>query len=664
MSIRRVVLLCALTMIFFTSTATADQILPNYAWHTIFDDADSVQDSAIDSDGNILVIGRALAPWLGTNGAAPVHAYERQRQVWALKLSASGDYMWHTFFGQSASGSTERLRVVIDSQNNIFIAGTASENWVGPSGESALGTASQTGNASGYIAKLNSNGSYVWHRFIKGTGNVTAAVASDIVIDRFDNLYIMGETTSNWNADDGTSPLQMSQPAPINLLSFSLGIFIAKYDNNGAYVWHTFYGDTTRFALTRGALAIDPDGNLFVSGISAVSWTGPDGVAPLSSISDSTAAVSDLYTLKLTSNGQYLWHRFDDFGMDDSVNSEVDSQGRLIVTGASVSSRNGPGSTPPLHGFSGSRDALVVKFGAAGAYQWHTYYGSDEGDRPQHITIDEFDNIIVVSTAEKEWLGPESEGAVSPFFPDTFGSKSSLLLLDEQGGYDWHSFVVADANTVSVLGQNIYVAGAGARYLPLEPDLFLLGPTTPVPLQGTEGNFVLNYSLADVALDGTPDPYALDDIPAAPAGLLLESNTVTIEGVNTLIDISIVGGEYKIGSGTYTSLPGQISNGQTVTVRATSASDPNTMVVATLTVGTVSEDFVITTLVDSTFPFIPGNSDIPGVPGLIPDSPTISGGGGAVDFTILFMVFTTYMFRIRRRLTVVVSLMLICRLLW
>ncbi|MFK7856505.1 MAG: hypothetical protein AB8B79_20490 [Granulosicoccus sp.] len=649
MSVRRIALWCALVLISISNVVTADRTLPTYVWHTIFDDSNSVRDSAIDSDGNIIVVGRALGPWLGANGAAPVHAYERQRQVWVLKLSATGDYLWHTFFGDSASGATERLRLAIDAQNNIFIAGTASRDWVGPSGESALGTSTQTGNGSSYIAKLNSNGSYTWHRFVKGTGNVTAAVASDIAIDQTGSLYIMGETTSTWNAEDGTAPLNLSQPAPSDLLVSSLGVFIAKYDNDGSYEWHTFYGDTTRFALARTSLAFDRFDNLYVSGFAEVSWNGPNGAAPLSPISRTDVAVFDSYTLKLDSNGQYQWHRFDDFGLNGDLNSDVDSQGNLIVTGSSSASRNGPQGTLPLHNFSGSRDALIIQYDAAGGYRWHTYHGSDDIDVPNNLTVDEFGNIIVVSVAEKEWLGPQGEGPVSPFFPDTFSGKSSVLLLDEQGNYQWHSFLLAGADAVSVQGQDIVIAGGGARYFPLEPNLFLLGPTTPIPLQGTQGNYVLRYSLADAALDVSPDPFSLDDIAVAPANLLLESNTVDIEGINTLVDISIVGGEYKIDAGAYTALPGQVSNGQTVTVRTTSAAESGATVIATLTVGTFSEDFSLTTLADSVFPVIPGTPGTPGIPGtpITIDTPVIGGssGGGIAGYALLWLMLVTLLAR-------------------
>lgn len=59
--------------------------------------------------------------------------------------------------------------------------------------------------------------------------------------------------------------------------------------------------------------------------------------------------------------------------------------------------------------------------------------------------------------------------------------------------------------------------------------------------------------------------------------------------------ISIVGGQYKVNAGTWTSTSGTVSNSDMVTVRRTSSASYDTTVTVTLTVGTYSTDFDITT---------------------------------------------------------------------
>lgn len=74
------------------------------------------------------------------------------------------------------------------------------------------------------------------------------------------------------------------------------------------------------------------------------------------------------------------------------------------------------------------------------------------------------------------------------------------------------------------------------------------------------------------------------------------SAPVTITGNTAPADVSIVNGEYAIGSSTtYTTAPGKIASGQTITVRHTSASTPSSKTTTTVTIGGVSADFVSTT---------------------------------------------------------------------
>lgn len=76
---------------------------------------------------------------------------------------------------------------------------------------------------------------------------------------------------------------------------------------------------------------------------------------------------------------------------------------------------------------------------------------------------------------------------------------------------------------------------------------------------------------------------------------LTTSNTVTVSGINSGAAISITGGEYRINAGTYTSIAGTVTNGQTVTVRLTSSAAYSTLTSATLTIGGVTGAFNVTT---------------------------------------------------------------------
>ena len=140
--------------------------------------------------------------------------------------------------------------------------------------------------------------------------------------------------------------------------------------------------------------------------------------------------------------------------------------------------------------------------------------------------------------------------------------------------------------------------------------------------------------------DTTPDVFSFAPITNAIASTLITSNVVTISGINAAAPISIVGGEYAVGSAAFTTAPSTVSNGQQVKVRRTASSASNGVASATLTVGGVSAIFTITTaatVLDSTpdaFVFAPKNSVPQSTP--IDSAPiTITGINVATPVTIV-----------------------------
>jgi subtilisin-like proprotein convertase family protein len=97
-------------------------------------------------------------------------------------------------------------------------------------------------------------------------------------------------------------------------------------------------------------------------------------------------------------------------------------------------------------------------------------------------------------------------------------------------------------------------------------------------------------------VDTTPNAVTFAPVNDANLSAIVESNQVTISGINTTVPVSVTGGEYKIGdAGAYTSTPGTISAGGKVQLRTTSANALNTAKDVNLTVGTSAFTFTVTT---------------------------------------------------------------------
>ncbi|HZZ92511.1 MAG TPA: VCBS repeat-containing protein [Usitatibacter sp.] len=92
-----------------------------------------------------------------------------------------------------------------------------------------------------------------------------------------------------------------------------------------------------------------------------------------------------------------------------------------------------------------------------------------------------------------------------------------------------------------------------------------------------------------------PDPFAFTAVKAAQAGQQYVSNTISVIGTNAPVPVSIVGGEYSVNGGAFTSAPGSVTNLDHLRVRATAAAAPGAMAAATLNLGGQAASFAITT---------------------------------------------------------------------
>ncbi|WP_051906777.1 multiheme c-type cytochrome [Methylomarinum vadi] len=105
-------------------------------------------------------------------------------------------------------------------------------------------------------------------------------------------------------------------------------------------------------------------------------------------------------------------------------------------------------------------------------------------------------------------------------------------------------------------------------------------------------------TLADTS-DNTPDAFSFIDQTDVALSTTIESNTITVGGINTATTISIDGGEYAVNGGAYTSTSSSVNNGDQVVVRQASSANYSTTTHATLAIGGVSDTFSVTTLADT-----------------------------------------------------------------
>jgi hypothetical protein len=98
-----------------------------------------------------------------------------------------------------------------------------------------------------------------------------------------------------------------------------------------------------------------------------------------------------------------------------------------------------------------------------------------------------------------------------------------------------------------------------------------------------------------------PDAFSFTAQTNVPLNTVVTSNSITVRGINTAAQISIIGGEYSIDGGAYTSVVGTVTDGQTVKVQLTSsATNYGFTTNAVLTIGGISGIFSVTTVTTTT----------------------------------------------------------------
>lgn len=104
------------------------------------------------------------------------------------------------------------------------------------------------------------------------------------------------------------------------------------------------------------------------------------------------------------------------------------------------------------------------------------------------------------------------------------------------------------------------------------------------------------WSVTTLAADTTPDTYTFTDVTGAELSTLTTATAITISGINSSTPVSVTGtgAQISINGGAW-GTSGNITNGQTLAVRLTSSSAHSTALSATVTVGSATETWLVTT---------------------------------------------------------------------
>ncbi len=376
------------------------------------------------------------------------------------EMPPDSHYNWHTFY------NGEAYAMAAAADGGVVVVGRTSQSWQGPDGEEPL--SEFVGYYDLVVLKVGQDGTHEWHTFLGDTG---PEEGYSVVLDSEGNILVAGQCGLGFNGPAGETPIQPYTGDYDN--------FVIKLSGAGQHVWHTFYGaDDSEDAAS---VALDGEGNVYLSGTSVSSWGGegiPDPLNPHSSLEDS----KDVYVVKMGAGGNHLWHTFFGGDGDEQLGGlAVDDQGTVYVTGESYNQTDqywvGPAAQLPLNPEADSTDGFVLKLDTDGAYQWHTYFGGRQLDVPRGVAVDGDLGVFVTGTSDWPWNGPAAE---VPLAAHTKTADAYLMRLGPDGAYLWHGFFGGSAKDE---GLDIIEAASGG---------FLVSGTSEGSWDGPDGESALN----------------------------------------------------------------------------------------------------------------------------------------------------------------------------
>ncbi len=313
----------------------------NYIWGRSWDNIGCVG-IAIDSNDDIYLAGgfHGQADF-DPSDAENLHWPNGMQDVYVLKMSSNGDFLWPRTWGgpgNSFNDGDRSIAVAADSGGNVYVAGDVSNTT-----DFDPGSEVDEHEGGQFISKFAPTGKFL------GV-NCWLARTRSLAVDADDNLYVMGSISNNVTVDLDTGPGVDERTGPSE--------FVASYTSEGEYRW----GRTWGMSMVDSAdIIVAPTNELYITG--EFYWNLVDFDPSEYTDYHGSCANDDVFLSKYLTNGEYQWTRTWG-GAGDEIGYEVasDESGNAFVAGEFEELTDfDPGPGWEYHESHGSGDAYVIK---------------------------------------------------------------------------------------------------------------------------------------------------------------------------------------------------------------------------------------------------------------------------------------------------------------
>ncbi len=395
---------------------------------------DAALDMALDAAGNVIVTGLAAVDGNGDDFAT-------------VKCDPDGNVLWTALHDGSGNDDDVARAVAVDHVGNAYVTGESTG--AGTTGRDYL------------TIKYDPDGNELWASRYSGQDDPSQDFASDVAVDGSGCVYVTGRSEEDspqngtdittvkygpdgqelWVAhyngpgsdDDAGHELAIDAAGNVYVAGTSHGggtyrdFVLIKYGPDGSQLWVRRYDGPNSGTDVPNALALDPWGNILLTGMSY-------GVG----------TYNDYATLKYDSAGTLLWiRRFDSPASrgDHAEALAVDSAGNVIVTGTGHKKV----------GFSTVAAFVTIKYDPDGNPLWEAWYEgpSQDDDEPVAVDVDEAGNVFV--------FGKTEEGAYGYYAAVKYDDEGhELWEARYESGYTWPSAMAVDSSGAVIVTGTSY----------------------------------------------------------------------------------------------------------------------------------------------------------------------------------------------------------------
>ncbi len=285
----------------------------SYSWSNYL--TRSVNTTVRDNNGNFVSIGsfNGIKDFDPTSNTYTLNAADGA--MYMQKNDANGVFLWAKNFGNNNSSVSQQnaIDIKVAANNDYIITGIFLDNADFDPSLSVATLTCEIDNTDIFLARYNDSGVYQWAFSVGGKGSSNNEIVKAVTIDSNNDILITGFTPNN-------SPGYIDFDPSVATATTSVGggIYIAKYNSAGNYIWSKILYTNGPLAQEGRFIFTDANNNILLLG-KTMDGTDFDPSASTYYIPGLVNYAVSTFYAKYNSSGTFLWAK----GISGGSNVEI-----------------------------------------------------------------------------------------------------------------------------------------------------------------------------------------------------------------------------------------------------------------------------------------------------------------------------------------------------